>query len=758
MQKNKYKALLKLTLIFIFCVIQVSVLGQENVQLRTDRDIYIAGEPMWISADCHIYSSSDSSQLSKIVYVELINKEQIPNFQIKIELNNGSGSTYITIPDTLNTENYTLRAYTKWMRNYNNDFFFQKTISIINPFNSHPYPKKTVAYQNDTLIFYPEADSILLNQENKINILALDQLGNPKIVNGYILSPLKDTLKHITTSSNGIFSLTFNPDTIGSYQFTYKTGDKATVLNLPKVYKTGTNIVLTSDKENYMSFVINNNNPILAQQKGQLHITSAKGDFIKKYPVVIQNNNDISIDKRDLPKGFLCARLINNKGELISSRYFSIYSPTKKKLKVTLNENTYTFREKVSASITNSNNLTNLSFSVVKKSLLNQHKTPFSGHPNNYSLKLLYSFISDSTSLNDLLACFTPYKQIFDSQPIIKFFPEMEGEIITGSFINTTTQEPIKNEVWIASTVDTIAQIEIIESDSLGRFKYVSRHSGTKDLVIQPFANNNHTNYSINIDPAFCSIRNAIYTSPIFLNKSKVEDINSVIKNMQIDLAYKESNLYTTQLLPEPTKTSFHTEPTQTKKIKKYIDLCSTEEVMYELIPHVKVRHKKDNYTLVVNEEPSQYSSDGETFSLVDGVLINEARRILNIKPEELNRVDVINLNYYYHGYNLGRIIDICTRKGDLSALDFNPDIFRQHYHFSQVSATFINPNYSADSIKNSTIPDFRNVLYWNPVLSDETGLSFYTSDESATYCIVVKGINQHGLMEEAMVEFEVHR
>jgi hypothetical protein len=51
--------------------------------------------------------------------------------------------------------------------------------------------------------------------------------------------------------------------------------------------------------------------------------------------------------------------------------------------------------------------------------------------------------------------------------------------------------------------------------------------------------------------------------------------------------------------------------------------------------------------------------------------------------------------------------------------------------------------------MKESRIPDYRNTLFWNPDLQTrkdgKTEISFFTSDESSDYIIVVEGITSDG-------------
>jgi hypothetical protein len=106
----------------------------ENLNVRTDRDIYISGEQIWLK----IYKLSGLTgcpdNLSKIVYVELLDTQFNPLNQIKVMVDGTSGSAFLMLSDTLSSGNYLIRAYTKWMLNSTADRDVYKPIFIINPF------------------------------------------------------------------------------------------------------------------------------------------------------------------------------------------------------------------------------------------------------------------------------------------------------------------------------------------------------------------------------------------------------------------------------------------------------------------------------------------------------------------------------------------------------------------------------------------------------------------------------------------------
>ena len=61
----------------------------------------------------------------------------------------------------------------------------------------------------------------------------------------------------------------------------------------------------------------------------------------------------------------------------------------------------------------------------------------------------------------------------------------------------------------------------------------------------------------------------------------------------------------------------------------------------------------------------------------------------------------------------------------------------------------YFTPTYDIITEENTRMPDYRNVLYWNPQFeTDENGeaiLEFYTSDVGSVYEIRVEGLSRDG-------------
>ena len=108
----------------------------EDLILESDRQFYCVDEKIYFTTAYHFEHPVENLHWSNVVYVELIrwNGEKIA--QAKFKLHEKKASGYLTIPKTLLSGSYYLRAYTKWMRNYPPEDYAYKLVKVINPFES----------------------------------------------------------------------------------------------------------------------------------------------------------------------------------------------------------------------------------------------------------------------------------------------------------------------------------------------------------------------------------------------------------------------------------------------------------------------------------------------------------------------------------------------------------------------------------------------------------------------------------------------
>lgn len=119
---------------------------EEKIYLQFDKPYYAVADTVWFKA--YVTENLDMlSKLSKILYVDVINQQDSLIQTIKLPLVDGMADGSFPIDQVNYAQgNYHIRAYTKWMLNFENPAFFNKTLFIGEAIDKEL--KTQISYQN----------------------------------------------------------------------------------------------------------------------------------------------------------------------------------------------------------------------------------------------------------------------------------------------------------------------------------------------------------------------------------------------------------------------------------------------------------------------------------------------------------------------------------------------------------------------------------------------------------------------------------
>lgn len=148
----------------------------EQVLLHTDRQLYAAGETIWFKVFLFQRNDDRLSDKSKVVYLELLNEQEVPVAQLKILMQDGQGEGSIVLPESVPNGPYRFWAYTSAMRNYAAEHFGQQLIYLVNP--RQPILKSSADAEFTLPRFHPEASQRRITAARRLNI-EIDGAGTP---------------------------------------------------------------------------------------------------------------------------------------------------------------------------------------------------------------------------------------------------------------------------------------------------------------------------------------------------------------------------------------------------------------------------------------------------------------------------------------------------------------------------------------------------------------------------------------------------
>src|SRR4030042_6548 len=129
---------------------------REKIFLHIDRKLYLSGEIIWFKGYCTYKDINLLSDVSKVMYVEVLNNQNKPILSEKILLEKGTGDGRIYVPRSIQTGVYYIRAYTRWMTNFPPGYFFVDKLYIVNPFLPLETNIITEESEDYTINFYTE--------------------------------------------------------------------------------------------------------------------------------------------------------------------------------------------------------------------------------------------------------------------------------------------------------------------------------------------------------------------------------------------------------------------------------------------------------------------------------------------------------------------------------------------------------------------------------------------------------------------------
>jgi hypothetical protein len=204
----------------------------------------------------------------------------------------------------------------------------------------------------------------------------------------------------------------------------------------------------------------------------------------------------------------------------------------------------------------------------------------------------------------------------------------------------------------------------------------------------------------------------------------------------------------------------FYTQPDLTIRMENYILLPNMEEVFRELVKQVLVTRQEGRLALNVLDYNTNRIIGPKPAFFIDGVPFFDPAVIFEMDPESIEEINIVSHKYYKGILEMDGIVDIRTKQGDLPISEMPANYLRYPFQGYQQILGYNGPDYSDEQKLKSRIPDFRNLLYWDP--SVKTGsdgkayISFFTSDNTGRYTISLEGISPDGLFTSVSCSFMV--
>ena len=323
---------------------------QEKVYLHFDNTGYFLDEKIWFKAYLMRADHGVASNLSKVLYVELVNPSGDVVHTSKLRIENGQADGQIPLDKIYSSGFYEVRAYTRYMVNWGTDAVFSRVFPIFNKRNrpgekstpkidvqSHltRLPDNRVETQDDmtekivsnrkmSVRFYPEGGHLVCGMINRVAYDVTGTDGMPMDTEGLLLSGT-DTVGVVKTIREGRGWFYCRPETDKplALLLSNKQG-KQLEFPLPEAEQSGLALQANTDDTTSVSITLNAS----ADYQGKpLAVVLTHNGGVRAFQTVSMTAEGmkLSFAVSELPEGVNRLSIISADGGVLADRLFFVY-------------------------------------------------------------------------------------------------------------------------------------------------------------------------------------------------------------------------------------------------------------------------------------------------------------------------------------------------------------------------------------------------------------------------------------------------
>ena len=465
----------------------------EKVYLHLDRDIYYPGDNIWFKA--YLVEAEDLllSDYSSNLHVELISPaSKILDSRI-VRLTGGLGNGDFLLPGNLPSGRYRIRAYTNYMRNFGNQLFFNKEITLINSSYQGNLVADSIHFIKNKigLSFFPEGGSLVENVTSVVAFIAVNALGAGCEVKGTVYTSMGDTITTFRSMHNGMGKFVLKPLPGMHYYAIANTPEGDTVKQaIPESFKEGVVLSVARARDNQLPITLKTNAATLSALSDHpliLTVSARNMEYERLNFSLPSQDNFYNIPTNDLPVGIVMLTVSGMNNLPLCERLVFIPYQGDIRLRIQPDKPVYASRDSVSLkiSLADSSGIAKQAFLSLSVADEKFTKDSASFASNISSWFLLESdvhgpveepsYYFDATNRTrledlDLLLCtqgWRDFKWKYDQA----YYPLENGFSISGrvrKLFSDLHLENAKVNIAICKKENTISGI--LSTDSLGRF------------------------------------------------------------------------------------------------------------------------------------------------------------------------------------------------------------------------------------------------------------------------------------------------
>lgn len=340
-------------------------------------------------------------------------------------------------------------------------------------------------------------------------------------------------------------------------------------------------------------------------------------------------------------------------------------------------------------------------------------------------------------------------KTVFDADT-----DESKGILVSGTVRNKITGNELSNLAIVLSFQDSVIRLKYSITDSLGKFSFLINNCfQSQHIYLTAFKYPFMTlcpDVEFQMDNKFIQSNGNKNDVKELVGYQRSNDSINLLKSVvnkayDIDIKVDKKNVYNEAVLYE--QAFLAGEISKITIIDDYIELPDFSEIAKEILPFTRIKERDNNYSVELFDGENNIVRKNPLV-LVDGVPLTDIENILPWGSDKIKKVEVRVEPRYFGDLPLENgMVFIWTKKQDFWKSVECADVHEFVIPSYQQLVIFNFPDYSVK--KQSIIPDFRQVVYWNPNISitnnKEFNDCFYTGDELGIFELCFAGMSGSG-------------
>ncbi|MEM9717837.1 MAG: hypothetical protein AAGA10_01220 [Bacteroidota bacterium] len=205
-----------------------------------------------------------------------------------------------------------------------------------------------------------------------------------------------------------------------------------------------------------------------------------------------------------------------------------------------------------------------------------------------------------------------------------------------------------------------------------------------------------------------------------------------------------------------PYQLPFYGVPRYAYRLDEYTRFPKLEEVFLEYIRFGLKRKIGNKRYIFLWDEYVNAASMGNSIpfsqpalSMIDGIPVKDPEFIWDFDVLKVEQIDLVTKLFLLGDYPFFGIANFITYDHNFGGESLPNYVVRKSWQGLLPAKEFYSPEYEEANPNRGATPDFRNTLYWEPLLNmnqAQEEISFWTSDAEGMYKIEVNGLTSEGI------------